>query len=354
MLDSARRSSFRARSRPRDSPVTSAMRLTLAVPELLALDHAALADMPALSTLAAFAGSPMLVAGGLDAALVPTGATAGTGTAPLAALGAGFDPGAAYILRADPVALAAGRSDVVLEGRIEDLTAAEAAALISLLNDHFRGDGIVFHAPRPDAWFVTARGPPALTTSPLASVRGAIFPYLPTGEDAARWQRWSSEVQMLLHEHPLNAARAARGRQSVTGVWFADGGSLADLPRVPGIAVYAANGVAGDVARGIALHRGARADSVPQSFVALEPAHDAIVILDPVRNTTAAHELMRGWIDPALLALQRGKLATLLVLADGGGVAAAWRASRPSLATRARARYFRRAFVPPTTAEDGE
>lgn len=329
------------------------MRLTLAVPELLALDHAALADMPALSTLAAFAGSPVVLAGGLDAALVWMDAAAETsGTAPLAALGAGFDPGAAHVLRADPVALAAGLSDVVLEGRVEDLTVAEAAAMVSLLNDHFRDDGLVFHAPRADAWFVTARCPPALITSPLACVRGAIFPHLPTGEDAAQWQRWSSEVQMLLHEHPLNAARAARGLQPVTGVWFSDGGGLADLPRGPGTAVYAASGAAGDVARGIALHGSTRADSVPESLAALGFGRDAMVVLDPVTDVTDARVLMRGWIGPALLALGRGRLAALRVLADGDGIAAAWQAARPSLAARVRARYFRRPFVPPAVAED--
>ena len=241
------------------------MRLTLAVPELLALDPAALADMPALRTLAAFAGSPAVRAGGLDPMLAGTGAAAGTyGTAPLAALGAGFDPGDAHVLRADPVALVAGRNDVMLAGRIEDLSAVDAAAMISLLNDHFRSDGLVFHAPRPDAWFVTARRPPALTTTPLACVRGAIFPHLPRGEDAAQWQRWSSEMQMLLHEHPVNASRAARGLPMVTGIWFADGGRLADVPREPAVALYAASGAAGDVARGIALHRGVGADTVPR------------------------------------------------------------------------------------------
>jgi hypothetical protein len=329
------------------------MRLTLAVPELLALDHAALTDMPALSTLAAFAGAPIVLAGGLDAALVRTDAAAETsGTAPLAALGAGFDPGAAHVLRADPVALAAGRSDVTLAGRIEDLTAAEATAMVSLLNDHFRDDGLVFHAPRPDAWFVTARRPSALITSPLACVRGAILPHLPTGEDAGQWQRWSSEVQMLLHEHPLNAARAARGLQPVTGVWFAGGGSLADLPRDPGTAIYAANGAAGDVARGIALHGGTRAEPVPPSLAALGFAGDTMVVLDPVPDVTTARVLIQGWIGPALLALQRGKLASLRVLADGGGIAAAWQAARPSLAARMRARYFGRTFVPPATAEE--
>jgi hypothetical protein len=329
------------------------MRLTLAVPELLALDRTALADMPALRTLAAFAGSPAVQRGSLDAMVAGAGTAAGPhGTAPLAALGAGLYPGDAHVLRADPVALVAGRNDVRLAGRIEDLSADDAAAMIALLNDHFRGDGLVFHAPRPDAWFVTARKPPAMTTTPLACVRDAIFPHLPRGEDAAQWQRWSSEMQMLLHEHPVNAARAVRGLPSVTGVWFADAGSLSDIPREPAIAVYAATGAAGDVARGIAMHRGADADAVPATFSAMRMAGDTMVVLDPVHDATMAHLRVRDWIAPALLALQRGRISALQVLADGHGIAAAWQAARPSLVARAMTRFSRRAFVPPARSED--
>src|SRR5260221_8620828 len=88
------------------------MRLTLAVPDLLAQDHAALASTPSLRKLAHYAGVPSTRPGSLDAFLL-AGAQA-SGIAPVAARGAGFDPGSRYTLRADPVSLVAGRTDVVL------------------------------------------------------------------------------------------------------------------------------------------------------------------------------------------------------------------------------------------------
>ena len=61
------------------------MRLTLAVPGLLALDPAVLAAVPSLSRLARYAGPPATRRGTLDA-LVVSGSGEGAGAAPLAAL----------------------------------------------------------------------------------------------------------------------------------------------------------------------------------------------------------------------------------------------------------------------------
>ncbi len=129
-------------------------------------------------------------------------------------------------------------------------------------------------------------------------VRGAIHPHLPQGDHARPWRRWLSEMQMLLHEHPANAARAAQGRSPVTGVWIAEGGVLArirtDSARDP--RVYAAAGRAGDVARGIARAGGRAATPVPADFAALAAGEDALVVLPPLASASdlAAHWPTRG------------------------------------------------------------
>ena len=131
------------------------MRLTLALPDLLALDRAALAAAPSLGRFAHYAGPPVTQRGTLDQLLIRASITPDTAAiAPLAALGAGFDPGGSYVLRADPVSLVAGRTDVALAARIDDLDGDETGALLATLNAHFGGDGLAFHAPRSDAWFV--------------------------------------------------------------------------------------------------------------------------------------------------------------------------------------------------------
>src|SRR4030095_9990004 len=104
------------------------------------------------------------------------------------------------------------------------LDAADATSIIATLNHHFAADGLAFHAPRPDAWFVTTSvAAPSITTE-LSEVSGPIHAHLPRGEHAKAWRQWLSEIQMLLHEHPVNIAREAAGRAPLTGPWVAGGG----------------------------------------------------------------------------------------------------------------------------------
>jgi hypothetical protein len=328
------------------------MRLTVALPDLLAQDRATLEAARALCSLADYADAPDVRRGSLDSFLLgePSDPRA-EALAPVAALGAGFDPGRRYVLRADPVSLAAGRADVVLAGRIDDLDASEAAALTATFNAHFEGDGIEFHAPRADAWFITMEGAPDLTTTPLSVVHGAIYPWLPSGAAAGRWRRWFAEMQMLLHEHPANAARAARGRVPVTGIWISDGGRLGEAMVDAGPAIFAAAGRTGDVARGVARLHGNVARDPPPEFAALHECDDAIVVLDQSSAANASHVDHR-WLSPAVAALERGSLSTLTLLADGNGAAAAWRAQRPSWLRRAHARFASTPFTAPSAIND--
>jgi hypothetical protein len=328
------------------------MRLTLAVPDLLALDRGAFAFAPALATLAHYANKPDTRCGTLDAFLLArTPEAEPIGAAPFAALGAGLDPGESYALRADPVSLVAGRNDVALATRIDDLSADEAGSLITTLNAHFGRDGLSFHAPRPDAWFILTDATPDVTTTPLAVVRGAIYRWLPVGADAARWRRWLSEMQMLLHEHAANAAREARGRVPVTGIWISDGGRLGRTPPGSDSEMFATPGAGGDVARGLARAAGSTAGATPASFSALPPRTSAVVVVERVNSARVA-QLQLNWIGPAVAALARGDLESLSLLADGNGIAVAWHASRPGWRMRTSAKYATRPFMPPQREED--
>jgi len=328
------------------------MRLTLAAPDLLAMDRSLLAQTPSLARFARYAGPPVTQRGALDALLVsPLATWDGAGAAPLAVLGAGLDPGPAYVLRADPVALVAGRNDVALAARIDDLDGSDTAALVATLNAHFDRDGLAFRAPRPDAWFVLVDHTPDLTTTPLAAVRGAIYPWLPGGNDAARWRRWMSEMQMLLHEHPANVAREARGCVPVTGIWLADGGRLAEPRHGSATPIFAPPGAAGDVARGLAQLGGTSAFGLPTHFAALPKQDGAVVVLARASRANAS-TLLSNWLDPAVTALEHGSLTTLSLLADGQGVSVKWHAQRPAWARRAAAKFAPRPFAPPWSGED--
>jgi hypothetical protein len=322
------------------------MRLTLAVPELAAVDPAALAAVPALARLAAFAGGGVrhmesIAIGLLDAA----GLQRDTPPAPIAARGAGVALDAGDVQHADPVTFVAGRDDILLTGRVDDLAAPDALELAAMLDTHFAADGLTLRTPRPDAWFLASRDVPLAVTTPLPGVVGPIAPHMPRGEHARHWRRWLSEMQMLLHEHPVNARRERAGRAPVNGLWLWGGGSVSTPPAVPALTIFAPAGVPGDLARGLAAARGAAPP--PPRFSALPLQRDVLAVLPAIASADALPALARDWLGPAVAALEAGELTELVLLADDRHAYVEWRARRPTWWDRTRRRWSPAPFVLP-------
>ena len=320
-----------------------AIPLILVAPGLLALPPQMLAACASLGRIAQLARAPRLVPIGLTAALVDAlGAPASTPTAPLAALGAGADPGAHYIAMADPVHLVADRDDLVLAARVDDL-GADADALAATLDAHVAADGARLVVARPDAWFLhTERAYDVVTTPIDAALGHGVFPHLPRGADAVTWKRWLTEAQMLLHEHPINVAREANDRLAANGVWFWGGGTLADAGKLPAIAGTAPQTPLGDLARGIARRAGGSIAALSRdetaegalARAAARPHALALAIHDAIASESDLAHFDAHWLAPALRQLARGAVASVEVIADGNGVAARWTAAPATLVQR--------------------
>ena len=70
---------------------------------------------------------------------------------------------------------------------------------------------------------------PTSTTTPARRGGAADLSHrLPRGADARHWRRWLNEIQMLLHEHPVNARASARPRAGQRRLALGGG----TLPRV--------------------------------------------------------------------------------------------------------------------------
>lgn len=123
---------------------------------------------------------------------------------------------------AQPVHFAAGMDHVRLAPLADAVpTAAEAAQLAATLNDHFADDGLVFGELVDGAWPVLCRAPVQCSTrDPAAAVGHNIHDFLPAGADGARVRSLMNEIQMLLHEHPVNQRRAARRASPINGLWL--------------------------------------------------------------------------------------------------------------------------------------
>jgi hypothetical protein len=202
----------------------------LAIPDLFlpqdfAADVCAGLTLPALEKMLGRGRSESLAPVSLEQLLCVSFGIAGSadespGDAPIAAISAAFDGLAAgYWLRADPVNLNLQRDQLLLNG--VRVVSDEAAELCAGLNSHFAGQGIEFHAPHPQRWYLRLNELPHIRTTPLSQALGNdVRRILPAGEDAARWHQLFNEIQMLLHAHPVNDAREARGDPVINSLWF--------------------------------------------------------------------------------------------------------------------------------------
>jgi len=316
--------------------------LYLIAPALLRQPSEALAGTRSMATLAAFApAAPVVEANGLEAAVLRTLCNrSGTPIAPIIALGAGIDIDADYIMAADPVHLVADRDDVGLTQRVDDLSVDEASTLADLLNAHFAPDGLRFVAARPDAWFVRLPRAFDVATTPVDAVRGrGIYPFLPQGRDGAALRRWQNEIQMLLYEHPMNAAREARNATPVTGFWLWGGGSREQPADAPLIDAFAPNVRLADLLRGLARLGGGTFETLVDGDTLERIAGTVrtgtsnaplVVALPAIGDVAALRAFDMQWLTPALDLLAGHAITSLNVIADGGDGAAAWHAPAPS------------------------
>ncbi|HQR60721.1 MAG TPA: hypothetical protein PLH03_05090 [Methylophilaceae bacterium] len=232
--------------------------------------------------------------------------------APLAALsllGEGLDPDAYYWLHADPVHFQLQRDSFLLaDPDLARMDADESRLLIDALNRHFEADGLLLLAPHPQRWYLRVNKVPAITTHPLQQVIGRnVEPLLPQGADAARWRGWLNEVQMLLHDHPVNRVREDRGQLPINSVWLHGGGAYTAGVMTDISQVWADDVLVG----GLALASGLQLRPSPASATAwleqtpVSGAH--LIILDQ----PGLSQLDQGWCSPLLDALRQRRVSSL-------------------------------------------
>ncbi len=152
--------------------------------------------------------------------------------AALTLLADGGAPGHDTWLRADPVHLHVSRDNVqLLDSHVLKPTQTEADAIVATLNEHLAGDGLSIHAPDAARWYMRIPEAETPDTTPLWRANGAnVFDHLPENADndtgKIKWRRLQNELQMLLHDHPVNTAREARGELAINGIWFWGAGAF--------------------------------------------------------------------------------------------------------------------------------
>ena len=221
-------------------------------------------------------------------------------------------PPPAGCLRADPVHLRADTRGLILfDASTFALQADEAQALVQTLDTHLAGDGWRLVCKQPQRWYLLGQRTQHLVTSPLPTARATPVSASPcSGEDAATWMRRSNEIQMLMHQHPVNRRRAENGQPAVNSVWLWGGSERPPLHQPPQIQLAADN----LFARGIARESGIPLQDLPKhAFDLLDTTGNdshLLVVLEACRDA-AAYEELAGW-EHALAELERDWFAPLV------------------------------------------
>jgi len=136
-----------------------------------------------------------------------------------------------YWLRMDPVQLQADLAGVYLLGSYHlGIKPDELQQLTSELSLLLAKD-MTLYTPNPVAWFLQCPSMPLIQTVPPLQLLGKeISAYLPQGADSKSWGRLMTEMQMVLHQSPVNRERELEGKPLINGIWFWGAGALPAIP----------------------------------------------------------------------------------------------------------------------------
>jgi hypothetical protein len=301
------------------------MHFELAVPGLFA--GATEARPPALELLLARGRAVTLQSRSLEAWLRHE---FGLEAQPLAAgaltlLARNEDPGTACWARADPVHLRLMRERlIVVPSAAFALSREEADALAEALNRHFAGV-LSLRVADPHRWCAQLAEDLSLDTPAALEAAGRDVDLTARigGAAGKRWSRLLNEAQMLLHAHPVNQAREARGEAAVNSLWLWGAGRAPQGLKGRWQSVSAAD----PVPLGLAKLAGAQQRALPQSAdewlarACGEGRH--LIVLDALRAPLALGQgaeyrecidmLEKHWFAPLLAALRAGRAGMLTV-----------------------------------------
>ncbi|HEY5754993.1 MAG TPA: hypothetical protein VIU34_04175 [Steroidobacter sp.] len=217
-------------------------------------------------------------------------------------------------LRAQPIHFAAGLdrlTTVPLRGQAR-MSVAERESLAPTLVDHLQSTGFELHEGAEGEWLLRSEAPLQVqTVTPEFAAANPAENILPRGRDAGGLRRLMTELQMLLHEHPVNTQRQLRGLPALNAIWVHGEGMLNELsekslPAARGDDVYL---------RGIYRLHNQPLEVRPTDAVTLlkQISGPTVAVID----ATDAETLETQWLAPLSRALMSGAIAKLTLMFDG-------------------------------------
>jgi hypothetical protein len=254
---------------------------------------------------------------------------------------------------ATPLHLVAGLTSLHVDRRsLLRLPRAELEQLAASFRDIFRGSGFELHPLEGGELLLS--GPaalaPSVTTDPARMLLASMAEALPAGAGAPALRRLSAEMEMWLHDHPVNDQRTRRGEPPVATLWLWGGGvsvtSQSAARREISAAVFGSDAYV----RGLWRLAGGETPLMPVDWgmVVAEPRAQRVLGVVEVAELLHAHaswdlaeavaEVDRRLLSPSLAALHRGELDRLVLLANDRSLAVRaadrwrrWRRKRAAL-----------------------
>ncbi len=229
-------------------------------------------------------------------------------------------------MRVDPVHLRAEADRLVLfPAGATRIDRHESRSLLDALDRALGDDSLAFCFGEVDRWYLKSDSNHSGKWFGPDEVEGHdVLGFLPDGPDHRMTRKLISEAQMVLHEHPVNAARRERGEAEINSIWPWGWGSQASAPEPAGCDIVIA---ANPYARGLARLVRAQARE-PLVDPVRDVTGSGVIVYDDVERASrdgsagaiesALERLDRLYVGPLLTALRRGGIKTI-TLADTSG-----------------------------------
>ncbi|MDR4653288.1 MAG: phosphoglycerate mutase [Nitrosomonas sp.] len=231
-----------------------------------------------------------------------------------------------YWLCADPVHLRIEQNHIMLADRFMfQITPEEALKFSEAINQILAQDNITVLPLNPYRWYIRLSCPPELHTQTLNAATCNNINYLmPAGKDAGIWHKIINEIQMLLHDHPLNQERAARDELAINSLWFWGGGFLPQSASSPYSTVWSND----DFARALALLCGINHRKSPDTAESWlrqvdSSTENQLIVLDDLLNNEKYNDayqwrenlkkLENDWFLPLYTALKNNRIHSVRI-----------------------------------------
>lgn len=235
-------------------------------------------------------------------------------SAPVSAHGAGLSADTGTWLHAQFVHIAAGLDHLILVP-LHDEQAVDADSKLQLrarLEAHVQEEGYRWLNCGLEHFLHISTVLHAETCAPEAAARLPFVEAMPRGPDGPRLRRLMTELQMQLHEHPVNRRRERAGLLAANAVWLWGAG---ELPLERGAAVTWMHAFSDDnYVRGLYRLHDRPCSALPSNGAALldAAAGEALVLL----HCASPHALDRDWLAAFEHALNSGHIEELRLILD--------------------------------------